>query len=405
MEVYIGAPVSILRQGKYFYNNRMAVLEMTAETKLDWVEEAWRKALKKTKQNSGRIGAGFPHASQGGKYVLEEPYWWTAGFWPGQLWLLYNASGDESLKAIAEQCEQRLDSVLDEYVRLDHDTGFMWTLTSVASYMLQGNEDSKIRALKAANILAGRFNIKGHFIRAWNPWYEGHDNSGYAIIDCAMNMPLLFWAAKMTEDPRYRHIAEAHMDTVVKHFVRPDGSVYHIVNFNSENGEFVEGIGGQGYAPDSAWSRGTAWAIYGLTLAYHHTGKREYLYTAQKVAHFFLARLPEDHVPHWDFRAPAESREFRDSSAGACAASGLLLLAEKLGGEEGAVYREPAIKILESLYRHYGSWDNEEEEGLILHGTSHYPAGQNIDVPLIYGDFFFVEGLARLMNKGPFYWE
>ncbi|ULO09240.1 glycoside hydrolase family 88 protein [Paenibacillus sp. 19GGS1-52] len=378
---------------------------MTAETKLEWVEEAWSKALEKTQKNSLRIGAGFPHAAQGGKYVLEEPFWWTAGFWPGQLWLLYNESGDESLKVIAEECEQRLDAVLNEYVRLDHDLGFMWTLTSVASYKLLGNEASKIRALKAANFLAARFNLKGNFIRAWNPWFEGEDNRGYAIIDCAMNMPLLFWASEVTGDPRYRHIAEAHMDTVVKHFIRPDGSVYHIVRFDAETGAFIEGIGGQGYAAESAWSRGTAWAIYGLTLAYHHTGKSEYLYTAQKVAHFFLARLPEDHVPHWDFRAPAEDRVFRDSSAGACAASGLLLLADKVGELEAPVYREPAIKMLESLYRNYGTWGNDAEEGLILHGTSNYPAGQNIDVPLIYGDFFYVEGLARLKGKGPFYWE
>ncbi|MDQ0194498.1 glycoside hydrolase family 88 protein [Paenibacillus wynnii] len=378
---------------------------MTTVTKPEWVEEAWKQALEKTLHNSVRIGAGFPHASQGGRYVLEEPYWWIAGFWPGQLWLLFNDSRNDTLRTLAEQCEERLDDVLNEYVRLDHDLGFMWTLTSVASYKLLGNEISKVRALKAANFLAARFNLKGSFIRAWNPWFEGEDNRGYAIIDCAMNMPLLFWASEVSGDPRYRHIAEAHMDTVVKHFIRPDGSVYHIVRFDSESGEFIEGIGGQGYAADSAWSRGTTWAIYGLTLAYHHTGKSEYLYAAQKVAHFFLARLPEDHVPHWDFRAPLEERDFRDSSAGACAASGLLLLADKVGELEAPVYRVPATKILESLYCNYGTWGNDAEEGLILHGTSNYPAGQNIDVPLIYGDFFYVEGLARLKDKGPFYWE
>ncbi|MNJ32256.1 Unsaturated glucuronyl hydrolase [compost metagenome] len=338
-------------------------------------------------------------------YQLEEPAWWTAGFWPGMLWLLYNDSKDESLRAIAEQCEERLDEVLDNYVRLDHDIGFMWTLTSVASYKLLGNDISKKRAFKAANYLAARFNIKGRFIRAWNPWYEGNDNSGWAIIDCAMNMPLLFWASENSGDPRYRHIAEAHMDTVVDHFLRPDGSVYHIVRFDPVTGERVEGIGGQGFAPESAWSRGTAWAIYGLTLAYHHTGKQEYLDAAKRVAHYFVAQLPDDHVPHWDFRAPIEVRKFRDSSAGACAASGLLLLAEKVEELEAVAYRKSATSILESLYRNYGTWDNSDEEGLILHGTSHYPEGKNIDVPLIYGDFFYVEGLARLRGKGPFYWE
>ncbi|WP_433620644.1 glycoside hydrolase family 88 protein [Paenibacillus cellulositrophicus] len=370
-----------------------------------WVNEAWGKALDKVRRTSQRIGAGFPHASPNGEYVLEPPHWWTAGFWPGLLWLLYNGSGDERLRGIAEECEARLDEVLDGYTRLDHDLGFMWTLTSLASYKLTGSEESKRRALKAANYLAARFNLKGRFIRAWNPWSAGEDNAGVAIIDCAMNVPLLFQASAMTGDPRYRHVAEAHMDTVAADFVRPDGSVYHIMRYDPDTGERIGGLGGQGYAPESAWSRGTAWAIYGLTLAYHHTGKQAYLDTAKRVAHFFLANLPEDHVPHWDFRAPLEERQYRDSSAGACAASGLLLLSDQVGELEAAVYREPAVRMLESLYVNYGAFDDHAQEGLILHGTSHYPNQTNVDVPLIYGDFFFVEGLARLQGKGPFYWE
>ncbi|WP_312151330.1 glycosyl hydrolase, partial [Paenibacillus odorifer] len=268
-----------------------------------------------------------------------------------------------------------------------------------------GREASRVRALKAANYLAARFNLKGRYIRAWNPWSEGEDNSGVAIIDCCMNTSLLFWASEVTGDPRYRHIAEAHMDTVLEHFIRPDGSVYHIVKFNPESGEVVEKLGGQGYAPESAWSRGAAWALYGLSLAYHHTGKQSYLNASKQVAHFFLTRLPEDHVPHWDFRAPGEVGEIRDSSAGSCAASGLLLLASQMDDSEAHVYRNGAIRITESLYRNYGTWDNAEEEGLLLHGTSNYPEDRNIDVPLIYGDFFYVEALARLKDAGPFYWE
>ncbi|MEK4236244.1 glycoside hydrolase family 88 protein [Paenibacillus sp. FSL H7-0714] len=370
-----------------------------------WLDDAWNKALEKTRCNSGKIGAEFPHASQGGKYLLEAPNWWTAGFWPGMLWQFYSESGDENLKMIAECCEERLDEVLDGYVKLDHDLGFMWILTSVANYKLTGSEASQIRALKAANYLAARFNLKGHYIRAWNPWSEGEDNSGVAIIDCCMNTSLLFWASETTSDPRYRHIAEAHMDTVLEHFIRPDGSVYHIVKFNPDTGEVVEKLGGQGFAPESAWSRGTAWAIYGLALAYHHMGKRSYLDAAKQVAHFFLTRLPDDHVPHWDFRAPGEVGEIRDSSAGSCAASGLLLLADQVDDAESHVYRNGAIRIVESLYRNYGSWDNADEEGLLLHGTSNYPENRNIDVPLIYGDFFYVEALARLKAAGPFYWE
>lgn len=378
---------------------------MQMVNELAWVNEAWGRSLNKTVRNTARIGSNFPHAGRDGVYDLAEPEWWTAGFWPGMLWLLYNESGKEELKLIAEECEAKLDRVLDAYVRLDHDLGFMWTLTSVANYKLTGNETSRIRALKAANYLAARFNLKGRYIRAWNPWAEGERNEGVAIIDCCMNMPLLFWASRTSGDPRFAHLAEAHLDTVIKHFIREDGSVYHIVNFDPVTGEMLEGLGGQGFAPESAWSRGAAWAIYGLTLAYHHTGKREYLSAAQRAANFFLSRLPEDRVPAWDFRAPEELRQLRDTSAGSCAASGLILLAEKLGGEDERVYFSAGVQILKSLYEAYGDWNNPAEEGLLLHGTSNYPQGTNVDVPLIYGDYFFVEGLARLKGCGPFYWE
>jgi len=169
--------------------------------RVDWLEEAWTKTREKTWCNVARIGDGFPHASVNGTYVLEEPHWWTAGFWPGLLWYMYEEENTEKFRETAESCESRLDAVLDDYVRLDHDLGFMWTLTSVASYKLQGDEASKNRALKAANYLVGRFNLRGRYIRAWNPWNEGENNAGYAIIDCAMNTPLLYWASRETGIP------------------------------------------------------------------------------------------------------------------------------------------------------------------------------------------------------------
>jgi len=380
-------------------------METTGTKRPVWVGEAWGKAKEKTLRNLARIGDGFSHASVGGAYTLEEPHWWTAGFWPGMLWQLYEESREEKLREAAASCEAWLDEVLDGYDRLDHDLGFMWTLTSVASYKLRQDGTSRRRALKAANYLAARFNLRGRYIRAWNPWFEGDDNAGWAIIDCAMNAPLLYWASRETGDPRYRHVAEAHMDTVLEHFIRPDGSVYHIVEFDPASGQRVQARGGQGYAAESAWSRGTAWALYGLALSYHHTGNPAYLNGSKRVAHFFLSNLPDDHVPHWDFRLPPDVKKHRDSSAGAIAASGLLLLAEQVDPLEAHVYREPAVRILESLYRNYGAWDRANEEGLLVEGTSHYPEGKNVGVPLIYGDFFFVEGLARLRGEGTIFWE
>lgn len=377
---------------------------MTSLNTNAWVNEAWEQTVTKVSRTSQRIGANFPHASVNGSYVLEPAYWWTAGFWPGLLWLLYRETGSEQFKTIAEQCEQQLDQVVMDYYKLDHDIGFMWTLTSVARYKLLQADDAKRRALLAANLLAARFNVKGNYIRAWNPWREGEDNSGYAIIDCMMNLPLLYWASEQTGDPRFKHLAIEHADTVLNHFIRPDGSVYHIVRFDAHTGERVEALGGQGFAPESAWSRGASWAIYGMALSYQHTGEERYLQAAKRVAHFFISQLPEDHVPHWDFRLPADITKYRDTSAGACAACGLLLIADQVDPVEAASYRKAGEAILHSLYANYGAWDNEQEEGLILHGTSHYPEGKNIDVPLIYGDYFFVEGLSRLKGRTERFW-
>ncbi|SFS52189.1 glycoside hydrolase family 88 protein [Paenibacillus sp. BC26] len=368
-----------------------------------WVDEAWERTILKVKRTSARIGANFPHASQGGRYGLEQPQWWTAGFWPGMLWLLQE--GNPGFRELAEQCELKLDEVLDGYDHLDHDLGFIWTLTSIFNYKLNGGETSRRRAFKAASHLAGRFNVKGNYIRAWNPWREGDNNAGLAIIDCAMNLPLLYFASRESGDPRYAHIAEAHMSTVLAHFIRPDGSVRHIVRFDPQSGEVAEYIGGQGHAPESAWSRGTAWALYGTALAAKHTGRQDYIDAAKRVAHFFLSQLPEDAVPAWDFRAPSETKTLRDSSAGACAACGLLLISELVPAEESDSYKQAGERIIESLYRNYGAFDDEQEEGLILHGTSHYPERKNVDVPLIYGDYFFVEGLARLRGDSVIPWE
>lgn len=372
----------------------------------EWVDEAWLKVHNKVTRTSERIGPRFPHASVEGAYVLEAAHWWTAGFWPGLLWLLYadEASKDERYKKIAEDCEQQLDAVIMGYDRLDHDIGFMWSLTSVARYKLLGDEQSRRRGLLAANLLSGRFNVKGRYIRAWNPWREGERNDGLAIIDCMMNLPLLYWATETTLDPRYKHLAMAHADTVLEHFIRKDGSVNHIVEFDPESGEQVAVHGGQGYGPESAWSRGASWAIYGMAISYRYTGEQKYLDAAKQAAHFFIANLPEDDVPYWDFRLPAGVERFRDSSAGACAACGLLAIADAVGEVESAVYREAGERILRSLYENYGAWDNDEEEGLVMHGTSHYPERKNMDVPLIYGDYFFVEGLSRLRGNTTIFW-
>lgn len=377
--------------------------QTTTATKT-WIDEAWEQTAKKIARTSRRIGATFPHITKDGKYDAGPAQWWTSGFWPGLLWLMYRETGDEKLREYAASCEEQMDPVLHGFDNLSHDIGFMWSLSAVAQYKLTGNEESKRRGLIAASHLAGRFNLKGNFIRAWKD-NKTENRAGWAIIDCTMNLPILYWASETMNDPRFKYIAMAHADTVLREFVREDGSVRHIVCFNPENGEVVEVKGGQGYSPDSAWSRGNAWALHGLALSYMYTKEQRYLDAVKRVAHFFVSALPENHVPFWDFRAPKDQQDCVDTSAAACAASGLLEIANWVPEHEASLYRNAAEKIVKSLYENYGAWDNEEEEGLVTHGTIYRNSDRYPDhVPIIYGDFFFVEALTKLKGKKEVLW-
>ncbi|CAM3087459.1 glycoside hydrolase family 88 protein [Paenibacillus lupini] len=365
-----------------------------------WLEQAWQKAASRLDRTHERIGASYPHSTFDGLYDDRDPECWTNGFWPGILWHLYRETGEEKYRATAEQVEKMLDKPLHEYEKLHHDNGFLWSLSAVASYKTTGNPMSRRRGLIAASHLASRFNVKGPFIRAW----VDQDSEGKAIIDCMMNLGLLYWASGETKDPRYTHLALAHADMALQHFVRPDGSVHHIVRFDPSTGERVEALGGQGYSPDSAWSRGTAWAIYGFALTYRYTKQARFLFAAMAVADFFMKHLPEDLVPPWDFRAPKETIGIKDSSAAAIAASGMLEIANSLGeSSEGTEYLGDAERILRSLYENYTP-DNPDEEGLLLKATGSVPHNAEIEVPIIYGDYFYVEALLKLKGHKELYW-
>jgi len=355
--------------------------------------EVWEKIVEKLEEMNKNIGDKSPHValSEGGVYDDERIDWWTSGFWPGLLWLGYDMTGNEIFKRSAWDWDIKMEQRMLENNSFDHDVGFQFLSTAVFKYKLTGDMDARRRGLAAANFLAGRFNIQGHFIRAWNS-----NMHGWSIVDSAMNLSLLCWASEELEDPRFMHTARLHADTLVEHFIRADGSVNHIVSFDPATGEVIEAIGGQGEAADSAWSRGAAWALYGMANMYRYTKDEKYGQAAQRVAHFFMAHLPSDKVPHWDFRTRGNPElEPRDTSAGAIAASGLLELATLLPEHVGRRYEEVAIQMLDSLYHHYSTWDGPQHEAILLQGTGHKPAGQNINVSLIYGDYFFVEAFAK----------
>lgn len=343
------------------------------------------------------IGEHFPPVALDGIYNDQGPEFWVSGFWPGLLWLLYEETKDEKALALARRLEDRLHVVLDDFVTLHHDVGFMWLPSAVIDYKLTGNKTSRVDGLKAASHLAGRFNPAGPFIRAWTDEVNPH-SKGWAIIDCLMNLSLLFWASKEMDDPRFYNIACAHADTVLKNFIRPDNTSAHIVSFDPYTGEKIENLGGQGQGPDSAWARGQAWAIYGMAITYRETGKEEYLNTAKNVAGYFLSHLPEDKVPVWDFRADKENRWAKDSSASACTASGLLELSSLLPeGPEKEFYYQQALGILKGLYDHYYD-DSEKNQSMIQMGTVNFPVNRFINVPIIYADFFFTEALIKLKH-------
>lgn len=361
----------------------------------DILPEVWKELQVKVDRMIKQIGEKSPHvAKEDGVYDDMRIDWWTSGFWPGILWIMHEMTGQEHYKEAAWEWDGKFEQASIRDNNFHHDVGFQYLPTAVIKHKLTGDKDGLRRGLQAANFLAGRFNIAGNFLRAWN-----QDKLGWSIVDSTMNLSILFWAAETTGDPRFEHIGRAHADTVVQKFIREDGSVNHILSFDPKTGGLIESLGGQGAGPQSAWSRGAAWALHGLANVYRFTGDTQYLKAAQRVANYFLACLPEDHVAHWDFRADASlDNEPRDTSAASCAASGLIDLAAFLPSNEGVIYLRAAERMLLSLTVNYGTWDKPEHQAILLEGTGNKPVGQNVNVSLIYGDYYYVEALAKLVG-------
>lgn len=367
-----------------------------------WVEETYEKILVKMSAECDRIGIRIPYIARDGVYEEDKAetdiVWWTNGFWPGILWQMYHAAGEEKYRKTAEEVEEKLDKAFDVYTGLHHDVGFMWLHSAVANYRITGNERSKARGLHAAHLLAGRYNPRGKFIRSWN-----RDRSGWVIIDSMMNIQLLFWAKEVLNDPRFGFVAEDHADTLMKYTVRGDGSCNHIIVLDAETGELLETPGGQGYASGSSWSRGQSWAIYGYALAFRHTGNPKYLDTAKKVAHYFMAETDRTGgIPLLDFRAPKEPI-YWDTTAGMCAACGLLEIAEHVPELEKEFYLQGALKLLKAVDQRYCVWD-PEKDSIVAMGSGSYATEHDRHAPIIYGDYYFIEAVLRLLDKDILLW-
>lgn len=360
-----------------------------------WVDTIWEKVDRKLQKVAVRSKFKLPYTTIHGvhdNYAEKDISWWTNGFWGGLMWLMYLDTKNEIYKKTAEESEEMLQKALIEYEGLHHDVGFMYHMTSSVNYRITGNQKSKVRALLAADTLAARYNLKGGYIRAWN-----FDYVGWAIIDCMMNIPLLYWASEEKNDPRYCYIAMSHADKTMHHHVRGDGSVKHIVEYDPETGEEVREIPGQGYGVGSSWSRGQAWGLYGFTLSYCYTKKKEYLETAKRIAHYFISCVCEDYLPRCDFRSPAEPVIY-DSTAGAIAASGLLELAGVVEKEEREAYVRAAMNLLHALESKCCNW-SLGEDSILQMGTERYHSEKGRHIPIIYGDYYFVEALYKLREN------
>jgi unsaturated chondroitin disaccharide hydrolase len=368
---------------------------------IDVVTNIFCKVKDKFQAECDRLGTKIPYIPIEGKYTdmgEQSINWWTNGFWAGIMWQMFYATKEEKYKESAIQVEKRLDDALANYEKLDHDLGFLWLPSAVADYRLTGNEKSKRRGLIAASILASRFHIEGGFIRAWNA-----PASCSMIIDCLMNLPLLYWASKEQKDQRFSQIAKQHTKTALTYLIRPDGSCNHIIELDENNGEFIDNPGGQGFEKGSSWSRGQAWAIYGMALAYRYTNQTEFLDAAKKVAHYFISNVTlTGYVSLVDFRAPREP-VYYDTTATACAACGLLELSEYVNEYEKDLYVQSAFLMLQNLTKRFADFDTDSD-GLLQSGSAKYHREIDREVPIIYGDYYFLELVLRFMGKDFMIW-
>ena len=376
------------------------------EKDLAWAQETLERTAHKLEKVAQRSAEKIPYTTVDGvhddKSGDKEIGWWTNGFWGGIMWQMYTLTGKEIYRNIAEQNEKKLDADLMDYEKLDHDNGFKWLPTAVADYRLTGNRSSKNRGLLAAGNLAGRYNCAGKFIRAWNDWPNSKvDRRGWAIIDCMMNLPLLYWASEETGDPRFSQIAANHADTAMKAFIRGDGSANHIVEFDPASGEMIKSYGGQGYGEGSSWTRGQSWGLYGFMLSYLHTQNNAYLETAERIANYFIANIPDSGLIPVDFRQP-EDVKLEDSTAAAIASCGLIELARQKDGRQQKIYLNAALKMLQALTKNSFNW-NEEEDNLLTKCTAAYHDEKH-EFSIIYGDYFFLEALMKLTDKELFIW-
>lgn len=370
------------------------------------------KQLKNMLKDAAGNKFSFPRTTnKSGKMVGTSMYDWTPGFFPGSLWYAFEYGKNAELKAAAVQWTERLEPL--KTFTQHHDLGFMMYCSYGNAYRLTGNEAYKNILVQSARSLSTRFNPVTGCIKSWNAFKSWHGTKTYnfpVIIDNMMNLELLFFASKVTGDTSFRHIAVAHAENTMKNQVRPDYSSYHVVCYDTITGKVAARETAQGYADNSTWSRGQAWAIYGFTMVYRETKDPRFLKTAEGLADFFIhhKNLPADKIPYWDFNAfqsgytPGTRSNaknihtlYRDASAAAIVASALMELSTYSTTKEKK-YKETAVKMLHSLASPtYRAPLGKNGNFLLMQSVGSIPHNSEINVPLVYADYYFLEALLR----------
>jgi unsaturated chondroitin disaccharide hydrolase len=322
---------------------------------------------------------------------------WTVGFWPGILWYNYENTKSEEMLEAARHYTDILEP-LTTLPAYDHDLGFQVFCSYGNGYRLTGDEKYKQIILNAADTLATLFNPKVGTILSWPREVEPNNWPHNTIIDNMLNLEMLYWAAANGGNKELYDIATKHAETTMKYHFREDGSSYHVAVYDTIDGHFIKGVTHQGYADDTMWARGQAWAIYGFTMVYRETKDKKFLRFAEKVTDIYLKRLPEDYVPYWDFDAPNIPDEPKDASAASIVASALLELSQLEDDPVKAVdYRNAAVNMLITLSSdEYQS--REKNSAFLLRSVGHKPNGSEINASINYADYYYIEALTRLSN-------
>ena len=374
----------------------LTACDASKENEMEWFDHAVKTSGHQLLYMSEQLKnepdtACFPRSIKEGKYRLEHPTDWTSGFYPGSMWLAYELTGDEVLAKEARKYTDRLQDM--QYYTGNHDLGFMMFCSYGQGIRLKPEPTDRLILINSSESLCSRFRPEVGLIRSWDfgEW------SYPVIIDNMMNLELLFEATKLSGDSTFYHIAVNHADRTLKEHFRTNGSCYHVIDYSLADGMVRHRQTAQGYADESTWSRGQAWAIYGYTVCYRETHDKKYLNQALKTFQFMKThpRLPKDLIPYWDMDAPNIPNEPRDASSASCIASALYEIST-MDVPDANSYKNYADSIMASLASpNYLASLGKNGNFLLMHSVGSIPHGTEIDVPLNYADYYFLEALKR----------